>query len=78
MSRVVFHLPSQAYRSKQWMYRDVVSALLIEDNFKVVSDKAAVRVKNDKKVAGFRVLLKIFGKYLGVQRYGLLGGFSKP
>ena len=59
------------------MYRDVVSAFLIEDNFKVVSDQAAVRVKNDKKIARFRFPLQIFGTYLRVQRYGFSGWIFK-
>ena len=59
------------------MYRDVVSAYLIEDNFKVVSDEAAVRMKNDKKIARFLFLLQILGTDLRVQRYGSSGvGFQ--
>src|SRR5208337_4951006 len=59
------------------MYRDVVSALPIEDNFKVVSDEAAVRVKNDKEIACFPFLLQILGPDFRVQRYGSSGWVFK-
>ena len=51
------------------MYIDVVSALVIEDYLKIVSDEAAVGVKNDQEIAGFRVCLQIVRKYLGINRY---------
>jgi hypothetical protein len=59
------------------MYINVVSALVIENNFQVISDKTAVWVKNDKKIACSRLLLKILGRYLGIQRDGLPGWVFK-
>ena len=52
--------PRQGYSPKQRMDKNAVLALVIENDFDIISDKTSILVKNNKEITRLRVLLQMF------------------